>query len=504
MLSFSSASALSCVDLSKNISRYQENSSVLLLQNFLFDKGFLKAKPNGYFGAGTFAAVKAYQKSVGLEQFGGVGPGTRQMIKKETCGLQGGASTSSQTPTLSTASKPVTPAPTLPLTRNDRRMADAEVIIKALYRYFVDSRGVHAVSVGDTPKEMCVVTKPLEATVASTSEAAVLVTKDSPCKDYIDVSYLVPGYLSSLPRDPSLATTSNLLGYMITRSSDNDITIEPKTVDNKAIIKVTCNFNGFCKNIEHITKQTYKRPIITSLNRNIFLRDAIPRTPLIIRGENFTATNTVKLYSLYNSKEYSLGDFASTNYTATTTAIPVDGPFLNQTFPCGTNCAQKLPLGEYTVTVTSEGGTSNPGHLVLRGFTTSSISTQINSSIIPTTKNVKVATITVSSSIPVTLKSLTLTSTSTSKNLSSKLSNFVLKDQSDGTTYAGGSGTFSFSNLSMYENQSKVYDVYVDTAEVLVEDAGFITYGGKFLVSDSFAVIDLELPIKEFSFTVSH
>lgn len=501
-----SASALSCLDLPKNLSRYQESSSILSLQNFLAEKGLLKNKPNGYFGVGTFAAVKAYQKSLGLSQGGNVGPATRAAIKQESC--KGKVIT---TTTTTTTTKPVETKPAIKETpktpaelRNERRKSDITAILQALYRRYVDSRGVHAIPVSDTPIELCVV-PPTKPSTATATEVAVLTSPTSPCANYADITSLSPTYLQNIPRDPTLATSSTLTGYTITRSVNNDIVIAPKSTDNSAVIKAKCNFNGFCQNIEYITKQTYGRPEITSINRTILLRDASPRTPLIIKGSNFTATNTIKFFSLYNSREYTLGTFPATNYTATTSAVPLEGAILTQEFPCGTNCSQKLPLGEYAVTVTNEGGVSNQAHVVMRGFTTSSISTQVNQPIVPTTKNVKVASITISSSIPVSIKTLTLTSTSTSKNLASKLSNFVLKDVTDSSTISGGSsGSFSFSGVDLYENQSRVYDLYLDTAEVYVEDAGFITYGGKFLVNDPFSYVDMEIPIKEFSFTVSH
>lgn len=62
-----------------------ENKNVLALQNFLYAKEYLKAIPNGYFGPGTFAAVKALQKALGLTQVGAVGPATRAYIKTATC-----------------------------------------------------------------------------------------------------------------------------------------------------------------------------------------------------------------------------------------------------------------------------------------------------------------------------------------------------------------------------------------------------------------------------------
>jgi hypothetical protein len=293
-----------------------------------------------------------------------------------------------------------------------------------------------------------------------------------------------------------------LTGYTITRNEYNDITIAAKNAENDAIIKVQCNFSGFCKDVKNISTVIYSRPEITTIDRSVVIRDSVPKTPIIIKGKNFTAKNKIKLYSLYNSKEYSMGEFTSTAITASSSYISFDGVAINQTVSCGSGCVQKLPLGDYMVSIVNEGGESNAIRLVLQGFTTSTISTRENTSIVPTTKNVKVASISLSSSIPVKLQSLTLVSTSTSANLPSLISNFVMKDTSSSATYSGPG--FSFGGVSLYENQSKVYDIYVDTAEVYNPDAGFITYGGKLLVTDTINKVDVEIPIKEFSFTVSH
>lgn len=57
-------------------------TEVLELQKRLKEEGFLTATPNGYFGYGTLAAVKAYQKAHGLNQLGTVGPGTRAALNQ--------------------------------------------------------------------------------------------------------------------------------------------------------------------------------------------------------------------------------------------------------------------------------------------------------------------------------------------------------------------------------------------------------------------------------------
>jgi peptidoglycan hydrolase-like protein with peptidoglycan-binding domain len=86
LLVTSSASAMTCTNLTKTLSKGSENSEVLKLQQFLFDGGYLTAKPNGYFGAGTMTAVKKFQGANGLSQVGSVGPLTRSKVKGVSCG----------------------------------------------------------------------------------------------------------------------------------------------------------------------------------------------------------------------------------------------------------------------------------------------------------------------------------------------------------------------------------------------------------------------------------
>lgn len=65
------------VDLKKG----DESAAVTEMQNFLSSNKFLTAKPNGYFGNATFAAVKAFQKKYKISQTGTFGPITRAKAK---------------------------------------------------------------------------------------------------------------------------------------------------------------------------------------------------------------------------------------------------------------------------------------------------------------------------------------------------------------------------------------------------------------------------------------
>lgn len=504
------ASAAPCVDLTSVLSKGAENSRVLSLQNFLFEKGYLKAKPNGYFGAGTVAAVKAYQKSLGFEQAGSVGPGTRAAIRKETCGITT-TSTNQSTQTSNTSTTGVTVPviketvykPSVPVIntpsglRNAKRREDLEKLLKALYSRYADYYRVHPVVVTDTPIELCV--KPVYVpSTATATEVAVLVSPESPCKDYVDISYLSPSYMPQIPREPGVATSSAAIGYMIARSENNQITLSVKSPEDKAIIKVTCNFNGFCQDLKHISTISYEAPVFASSSKPIMLRDTIPKIPLTFYGKNFTATNTVTLVSKYTGKRYLLGTFASIDGVT----LPLTATSTNQLFPCGVDCSDKIPFGDYNFTIKNEWGTSNLGYLTLKGVTTSSYMARSDASVTPNTKKVKLGSVAISADISIKLKSLTLVSTSTSSALPGKISNFVLKDPADGTIYGGPS--FSFNNLGLYENQSKLFDLYADFADVQPQEAGFMTYGGKFLISDVLTGGEMELPIKEISFTVSY
>ncbi len=502
------ASAAPCVDLKSILVKGHENSRVLALQNFLYEKGHLKAKPNGYFGAGTMAAVKAYQKSLGLEQAGSVGPGTRAAIRKETCGV---TTTSSQTVITGSVTtgmqgvvkQEVVYKPTVPVVntpsglRNAKRREDLEKLLRNMYARFKDSRGVHSVGITETPIELCVV-PPYVLSTATATEVAVLTSPDSPCKDYVDVTYLSPSYLSWIPRDPSIATSSNLTGYMITRNDTNDITLSAKNPEDNAIIKVTCNFNGFCTDIKHISTVIYGAPVFASSSRSVIIRDTIPKDPLTFYGKNFTATNTITLVSNYTGKRYLLGTFASINGTS----LPLGSTSTNQTYPCGTDCVEKIPFGDYSFTIINGGGKSNQGYLTLKGITTSALSTHNNSSVTPNTKKVQVGSFAISAGIPIKLKSLVLTSTSSSSVLPGKISNFVVKDAMEGISYSGL--TFALANQSLYENQSKVYDFYIDVAEVETHQSGTMTYGGYFTITDTLTGADMDVPVKDIAFTVSY
>lgn len=513
--SFLSVSALSCVDIKNNLMKKKETNEVLLLQNFLYEKGFLSAKPNGYFGNGTVLAVKKYQKSIGLTQSGQVFPLTRAKIKKETCGITEQISTSLHTKdkkvvilnnTSSNTVPVTTPSSTLqkvPLTQNEQRQKDVVDLITAMYAFYLDSNGTFPISyITDTPIELCT--------------AGI-----SFCEKLNEIkSSLVPKFLASIPSDPSTpyATSS---GYFITRSLNGDITITAPKASGVAIF-ATCNFIHTCSIATTLKPVVLGVPHIESLNIATFLSGGVLNKPFTIFGNDFSSsTNIVNLYRKGTGKKYLLGSFSATNHTT----IIASSSFTNKELSCGISCKEVPPVGDYEITVTTNLGESNAGYLSIKNITANSISNALNTSFIPKSTHVKLATLSLSSSIlvdikklniyasssPVFVRTITPSTSSTSPTISTttlpalftKLSNFTITDVLEDKIINSGP-LFTFQNQTISNNQSKIYELYADIGEIDNVQAGQVILTGDFVVQDYLTKSETTLSIPKFVISISY
>lgn len=85
---------VSALTITKDLTVRNRGSDVVLLQQFLKEKGYFTFPRNtGYFGPYTFAAVKKFQKANNLPETGIVDAETRALIEKLTAPA---ASTTSQ------------------------------------------------------------------------------------------------------------------------------------------------------------------------------------------------------------------------------------------------------------------------------------------------------------------------------------------------------------------------------------------------------------------------
>ncbi|MFI5260669.1 MAG: peptidoglycan-binding protein [Candidatus Paceibacteria bacterium] len=78
----STVSATPAYVFTKYLAPGAAGSEVTELQKTLAQEGFLKAAPNGYYGAQTKAAVSKFQAAHGMSQLGVVGPSTRSVLNQ--------------------------------------------------------------------------------------------------------------------------------------------------------------------------------------------------------------------------------------------------------------------------------------------------------------------------------------------------------------------------------------------------------------------------------------
>jgi peptidoglycan hydrolase-like protein with peptidoglycan-binding domain len=504
--------------LKSNLKRYNESSDVLALQNFLVDKGFLNAKPNGYFGSGTLSAVKKYQKSIGLSQSGQVFPLTRATIKKETCGsISTNSSNNSQTNvqqnTVTTTTKPViTPAPvvvtpSVPLTSNQKRQQDVINLLNAMYNFYLDSNGTFPVTY--------ITVVPVEVCALGISE----------CDKIVEVkSSLVSKFLTRIPTDPTITSTSSMgTGYFITRSLYGEIKITAPKSDSKEDIFATCNFSIKCKiTTAKDVSTVLGKPNIDSISKTTFFSGGVMSIPLTINGTNFSSSsNTVSLIHQNNRKVFNLGTYPS----ATGTIIIATSSFTYKAFPCGYSCSEIPSAGSYEVTVKTSSGESNVGYISLQGVNATSYSNGNDTSFIPKSTHVKLGTVAISSSALIDIKGLNIrassepinirtvtnvknqlnsvVSTTTLPSLSTKISNYTLTDSLTGTVINGGP-LFVLTNQKVSNNQSKIYEIYANIAEIENVQAGQVIFSGEFVVEDNITQSKTTVPFPNFVISISY
>jgi peptidoglycan hydrolase-like protein with peptidoglycan-binding domain len=101
-----------CINLTVSLKQGNRSSNVVVLQNFLREKGYLNAPATGFFGAQTLKAVKNFQKDNNINATGSIGPITRALINKLNCKKED--STNNNIPNPTTPQVIVSVAPVIP------------------------------------------------------------------------------------------------------------------------------------------------------------------------------------------------------------------------------------------------------------------------------------------------------------------------------------------------------------------------------------------------------
>jgi hypothetical protein len=310
-------------------------------------------------------------------------------------------------------------------------------------------------------------------------------------------SRVVPKYLSYIPSDPSVGSSTKS-GYTIFRSQEsNDITIGSGYKIGFTTVSASCNFVGGCLIKETDTSQ--KTPSISGLDNTIFLLGGRLTAPLVIQGSGFSAaSNTVLLTSEVNRKTYTLGMFTSTDGKT----INASTSFTYAALSCGNNCSETLPLGSFLVSVKNAGGESGFARLALKSATAKAVPNSPDASFTPSTKHRKLATISISSEDVVTLENLEFTMIGSS-TLTTKVTNFTLTDLLSGSIINGGP-KFSLGSKPLSNNDSKIYELYADIGEVETHLSGRVVFQGVVKVKGNLNKNVASIPLDDFMITISY
>lgn len=113
----------------------------------------------------------------------------------------------------------INPGKQLADTRNAQRRVDIKTLLDASVQYQIDNGNVPS-SITATPTEICKI--------------------GGSCSGLIDLSVLVPTYVSSLPIDPLAAASANGNGYQISKSaSTGRLTVSAPSAERGAVISAS-------------------------------------------------------------------------------------------------------------------------------------------------------------------------------------------------------------------------------------------------------------------------
>ncbi len=119
----------------------------------------------------------------------------------------------------------INPSKQLGDTRNAQRKADVNTILNAVYQYAIDHNGTLPSGITTSSQEICVGgTATTTCTGASLTPLNELVWSET--------------YLVSIPLDPQ-ATTTDGVGYRISKSANGRVTITAPSAENGTVISVT-------------------------------------------------------------------------------------------------------------------------------------------------------------------------------------------------------------------------------------------------------------------------
>ncbi len=121
----------------------------------------------------------------------------------------------------------INPTKQLGDTRNAQRRVDVNTILNAVYQYALDNNGTLPADITTTQKEICI------GDTATTTCATA-----TPALATLNELIWSEKYLTAIPTDPQ-ATTTNGVGYYISKSANGRVTVRALAAEQGATISVT-------------------------------------------------------------------------------------------------------------------------------------------------------------------------------------------------------------------------------------------------------------------------
>lgn len=113
----------------------------------------------------------------------------------------------------------INPGKQLADTRNAERRLDTKTILNAVYQYSIDNKGSFPASLPTSDTEIC--------------------KTGGSCSGYVDLSALVPAYITAMPVDPSVTSSSGTGYSILLNNSTNRITVSSLHAERGLTISAT-------------------------------------------------------------------------------------------------------------------------------------------------------------------------------------------------------------------------------------------------------------------------
>lgn len=259
--------------------------------------------------------------------------------------------------------------------------------------------------------------------------------------------------------DNNLDNSNNgcLLGYLFSVTTGKSCNTTQSVISTQT--NTVVNNTSAVKTLTNVVLDNAPTPTLTSIDSWLFLEGGV-QSGFVLNGVNFsTSSNIIYVKDKKYGTKYNIGTFES---TATGTVISTNTSLTSTEYDCGNGCLQKIPKGEYEMTVSVSGKESSSIPISIGSFNSSTMSGSNNSSVKKGTA-VKIGTVSFGSGTPFKLDSIS--ASIRYDRLSGKVSNYFLKDESNGEIISNQNQTpnVSFGDTeNVYAFTTKVYGLYAD------------------------------------------